>query len=85
MWSFQTPFPADYKSPIGDGLEHKQDLADLAGAHLNQVPERELTRRNRMRRPASFKGETWCLYTDRDCPDGPATVCRTLPLGYIAL
>ena len=54
-WFFKTPFPEDYKSPVGDWLEHRQDLANLARANLNHVRERELTRRNRTRRPASFK------------------------------
>ena len=29
-WFFETPFPEDYKSPVGDWLEHRQDLANLA-------------------------------------------------------
>ena len=27
MWSFKTPFLGHHKSPAGDSLEHKQDLA----------------------------------------------------------
>ena len=54
-WFFKTPFPEDCKSPVGDGLEHRQDLANLARANLKHVRELELTRRNRTRRPASFK------------------------------
>ena len=54
-WVFRTPFPEDYKSPVGDWLEHRQDLANMARATLKHVPERELTRRNRRRRPATFK------------------------------
>ena len=52
---FKTPFPEDYKSPVGDWLEHRQDLANLARANLKHVRERELTRHNRTRRPAIFK------------------------------
>ena len=55
VWFFKTPFPEDYKSPVGDWLEHRQDLANLARANLKHVREHELTRRNRTRRPASFK------------------------------
>ena len=44
----------DYKSPVGDSLEHRQDLTNLAGANLKHVRQRELTRRNRKRRPATF-------------------------------
>ena len=49
------PFAEDYKSPVGDLLEHRQDLANLARANLKHVRERELTRRNHTRRPATFK------------------------------
>ena len=52
---FQNSFPEDYKSPVGDWLEHRQDLANRARANMKRVRERELTRRNRTRRPASFK------------------------------
>ena len=52
---FETPFPADYKCPVGDWLEHRQDLGNLARANLKHVRERELTRCNRTRRPATFK------------------------------
>ena len=54
-WFFKSPFPEDYKSAVGDWLEHRQDLANLARANLKHVPECELTRRNRTRSPASFK------------------------------
>ena len=47
---FKAPFPEDYKSPVGDWLEHRQDLANLGRAKLKHVPDR-----NRTRRPASFK------------------------------
>ena len=54
-WLFKGPFPEDYKSPVGDWLEHRQDLANLGRANLKHVRERELTRHNRTRRPASFQ------------------------------
>ena len=54
-WSFKTPFPGDYASPVGDCLEHRQHLANLARANLKHVRERELTRRNRKRNPATLK------------------------------
>ena len=54
-WFFKTSFSEDYKSPVGDWLEHRQDLAHLARANLKHVRERELTRRTRTRRPATFK------------------------------
>ena len=38
-----------------DWLEHKQSLANQAGTNLRHVRDRELSRRNRLRRPASFK------------------------------
>ena len=54
-WFFKTPFLKDFKSPVGDWLEHKQSLANQAGANLRHIRDRELSRRNRLRRPASFK------------------------------
>ena len=54
-WFFQTSFPEVYKSPVGDWVEHRQDLANLARGNLKHIRERELTRRNRTRRPATFK------------------------------
>ena len=54
-WFFSTPFPEDFKTPVGDWLEHKQSMANQAGCNLRRVRERELSRTNRLRRPASFK------------------------------
>ena len=78
-WFFKTRFPEDYKRPVGDWLEHRQDLANLPRANLRHVRVRELTRRNRTRH------RRLCWYTTRDCPGGPATVCRTPTLGLTAL
>ena len=54
-WFFKAPFPEDYRSSVGDWLEHRQDLANLARANVKHVRERELTRRGHTRRPAPFK------------------------------
>ena len=54
-WFFKTPFPEEYKSSVGDWLDNRPDLANLATANLKHVRECELTRRNRTRRPATFK------------------------------
>ena len=54
-WRFKIPFPEHYKSPVGDWLKHREDLANLARANLKHVRERERTQRNHRRRPASFK------------------------------
>ena len=54
-WFFKTPFPEDFKNPLGDWLEHKQSLANQAGSNLRHIRDRELSRRNRLRRPASFR------------------------------
>ena len=54
-WFFKTFFAEDYKSPVGDWLEHRQDLANLARANLKHVRECELTRRNCTRCPATIK------------------------------
>ena len=33
-WLFKTPFLEDLKSPVEDGLEHKQSMAKQAGSNL---------------------------------------------------
>ena len=53
-WFFRNPFPDDFKSPVGDWLEHKQSIANQAGTKLRHIREHELSRRNRLRRPTSF-------------------------------
>ena len=62
-WFFKTPFPEDYKSPAGHWLEYRQALANLARVNLKHVRERGLTRRNRTRRPATFKVGDLCAGT----------------------
>ena len=42
-WFFNTPFPEDFKSPVGDWLEHKQSLANQAGTNLRHIRDRELS------------------------------------------
>ena len=42
-WFFNTPFPEDYKSPVGDWQEHKQSMANEAGTNPRHVRERELS------------------------------------------
>ena len=54
-WFFVTPFPEVFKRPVGDWLEHKQSMANQAGTNLRHIRERELSRQNRLRPPASFK------------------------------
>ena len=54
-WSSRTLFPEEFKSPVGDWLEHKKAIANQAGTNLRHIRDRELSRRNRLRRPASFK------------------------------
>ena len=54
-WFFSTPSPADFKSPVGDWLEHKQSMANQAGTNLRHIRKRELSQQNRLRQPASFK------------------------------
>ena len=38
-----------------DWLEYKQSMANQAGTNLRHISDRELSWRNRLRRPASFK------------------------------
>ena len=76
MWFFKPPFPEDYKSPVRDWLEHRQNLANVARANLKHVRERELTRRNRTRHPATFKvGDLVLLHHSR-LPTWPGNCLR---------
>ena len=63
---FETTFFDDYNRPVGDWLEDKQELANLARANLKHVREHELTRRNCTRRPASLEvGELMLVHHSR--------------------
>ena len=42
-WYFKTAFPEDFKSPFGFWLEHKQSMANQAGANLRHICESELS------------------------------------------
>ena len=54
-WFLKTPFPEDFKSPFGDWLEHKQSIANQAGTNMRHIRDRELSRLNCLRRPASIR------------------------------
>ena len=86
-WFFKTLFPEDFKSPVGDWLEHKQSMANQSGTNLRPICDREVSRPNRLRRPASFKvGDLVLVYHPRlpswprnclqDPPSGPYRIIR---------
>ena len=54
-WFFQNRFPEDFNDAVGNWLENKQSMASQAGTNLRHIRDRELSRRNRLRRPANFK------------------------------
>ena len=56
---------------MGDWLEHKQSLANQAGTNLRHILDRELSRRNRLRRPASFKVGDLVLFHHSRLPFWP--------------
>ena len=70
-WFFKTPFPEDFKSPVGDWLEHKQNMANQAGTNLRHIRDRELSRRNRLQRPACFKVGDLVLVPHSRLPSWP--------------
>ena len=43
LGSSKPPFPEDFKSPVGDWLEHKQSMANQAGTNLRHIRDRELS------------------------------------------
>ena len=79
-WFFKTAFPEDFKSPVGDWLEHKQSMANQAGTNLGHIRDRELRRRNRLRRPAASRLVTLFWFTIHAYPPGHVTAYRTLSL-----
>ena len=75
-WFLKTPFPQDYKSPVGNRLEHRQDPVSLARGNLKYVGEPELTTRSRTRRPATFKVGDLVLVHDSQLPTWPRNRLR---------
>ena len=67
----KTSFPEDYRSPVGDWLEHTHDPANLDRTNPKHIQERELTRRSRTRRPATFKVEDLVLVHHSRLPTWP--------------
>ena len=82
-WFFKTPFPEDFKSPVGDWLEHKQSLANQAGTNLRHIRDCELSRRNRLRHLPASRLVTLFWYTIHAHPPGHVTAYRTLFLDPI--
>ena len=70
-WFFKTPFRKKFKSPVGDLLEHKQSMAKQAGTNLRPIRERELSQRNRLQRPASFRAGDLVLVHHSRLPSWP--------------
>ena len=56
---------------MGDSLEHKQSMADQAGTKLRHICDCELSRRNRLRRPASFQVDDLVLVHHSRLPSWP--------------
>ena len=67
----QTSFPEDFKSPVGDWLGHKQSMANQAGTNPRHICDPELSRRNRLRRPASFMVDDLVLVHHSRLPSWP--------------
>ena len=82
-WFFKPPCPEDFKSPVGDWLEHKQSLANQAWTNLRHIPDRELSRRNRLRHLPASRLVTLFWYTIHAYPPGHVTAYRTLILDPI--
>ena len=56
---------------MGHWLEHKQSMANQAGTNLRHICDRELSRRIRLRRPASFKVGDLVLVHHSGLPSWP--------------
>ena len=66
------PFPEDFKSPVGDWLDHKQSMANQAGTNLRNFRERD---------PPVSRLVTLYWFTIHAYPHGPTLAYRTLILG----
>ena len=75
------PPKEDFKSPVGDWLEHKQSMANVAGTNVRYIRERELSRRNRLRRPASFKVGDVALVHHSHLPSWPSNCLQDSHFG----
>ena len=53
LGSSNPPLPEDFKSFVGDWLDHKQSMANQS--NLRNIREHKLNQRNRLRQPASFR------------------------------
>ena len=82
-WFFTTPFLEDFKSPVGDLLEHKQSMANQPGTNVRHIRDRELSRQDRLRRPASFKVADLVLFHHLRLPSWPRNCPTTLILDPI--
>ena len=79
-WFFETPFPEDFKSPVGAWLEHQRSVANQAGTNLRHICDRGLSRQNRLQRPASFKvGDLALVRHSRP----PSQTCNCLQDPYL--
>ena len=70
-WSFKASFPEDYKSLVGDRLEHRQDVANLARANLKHFRHRGFTRSKGTRRTATLKVGDFVLVHHSPMPRWP--------------
>ena len=82
-WFFKTPFPEDFKSPVGDWLEHKQFLANQAGTNLRHIRDRDRADGTAYGDLPASRLVTLFWYTIHAYPPGHVTACRTLTLDPI--
>ena len=77
-WFFETPFPEDFKTFVANRREHKQSMANQAGTNLRHIRKPELSRRNGLRRPASFRAGDLVLVHHSHLPSWPRN-CLQVP------
>ena len=60
-WFLHAPYPEDSYSTVGKLVKEQQDKVDMAKALLQRVRERQWSKRNKHRVPASYQEGDWLL------------------------
>ena len=82
-WFFKAPFPEEFKSPVGDWLEHKKSMANQPGTNLRHIRECELRDEIAYGDPPVSRLVTFFWFTAHPYPPGPVSAYRTLISGPI--
>ena len=72
-WFLHAPYPEDSYSTVGGWLKEQEDKIAKAQAMLRTVRERQWTRKNKHRVPASYREGDWVLVHHSRLPSWPCS------------